>query len=60
LEFGRDLLFLGQPAVEGLEETLWEVAVLAVADTTSSGNRRLLGGLVVNLSVGDAGADCGR
>jgi hypothetical protein len=23
LEFGRDLLFLGQPAVEGLEETLW-------------------------------------
>jgi len=20
---GRDLLFLGQPAVEGLEETLW-------------------------------------
>jgi hypothetical protein len=21
LEFGRDLLFLGQPAVEGLEET---------------------------------------
>jgi hypothetical protein len=23
LESARDLLFLGQPAVEGLEETLW-------------------------------------
>ena len=32
------------------------MAVLAVANATSSANRRLLGGLVVDLSVGDAGA----